>query len=179
MFRLFSMLLAAVLFLPGLCLPAAAEGLYSRDLNCEEQASDRAREICHALEGALEWTWKGHAIISPSYRVTSESERRVFCELPITASDTHTLVNMALDSDFRYTKAEARISNGSRGLLKLLGQQALDHFPGPDDLSGKHSKTRRNALEYLKQEIEGAISRPENIYNPSHRNYILRGGCDG
>lgn len=155
--------------------PAAAGGLYSRDLDCEEQHTDRSREICRAMEEALEWTWKGHAIISPSYRVTFESERRVFCQLPITTGDTRTLVDMVINSDWRHTTAEARINNGARGLLALLGQKALDNFPEPGDLP--NNKMKRLVAKHLKEEITLLIADPVNIYNPAHRSYILRDGC--
>lgn len=98
--RLFGILQLAGLLLLMVSLPAAAGGLYSRDLVCKDQPSDRAKEICRALERELEWTWKGHAIISPSYRMTIDGERRIFCQLPITVKDVGILVNMALDSEF-------------------------------------------------------------------------------
>ena len=172
--RLSGIFLPAALLLFLAPLPAAAGSLYSRDLVCQQQPSDRAKKICRALERELEWTWKGHAIISPSYRMTIDGERRVFCQLPITVKDVIVLVNMALDSVFGDNMSQAQIDNGSRSLLKLLGQQAIDRFPSTDNIP---DKTRRLSAEYLKKEIQMSISSPSNIFNPSHPNYILRDGC--
>jgi len=153
--------------------PAVAGGIYSRDLGCEQKFVDRGLEICRALEREMDWTWKGHAIISPSYRITFESVGRVFCQLPISAEDTTILVDMALSSDSRHDSIEAQVNNGSRFLLALLGQQTLDHFPSLDAIP----KDKHLTAEYLKREVHSWFSDSTSIFNPSHRHYILREGC--
>src|SRR5580765_3723240 len=48
----------------------ALDSLYSRNLSCSRFSAARERQICEALEREMEWTWSGHAIIAPSFRVT-------------------------------------------------------------------------------------------------------------
>jgi hypothetical protein len=154
---------------------AVADSLYTRELDCERQSSPRAKEICRALESALEWTWTGHAIISPSFRMGLEGMRRVYCTVPITPRDTGLLVEMEFDSDSRTGMRQVQINNGVRWLLSMLGKQALDHFP---DIKQIADKRRRNRAQYLKKMIELDIDqRSSSIFNPSHRQYILRDGC--
>ena len=43
-------------------------GMASRKLNCAQQADPRARQLCIALQEHMEWTWFGHAIVSPGAR---------------------------------------------------------------------------------------------------------------
>ncbi len=154
---------------------AAAGNLYSRDLDCGKQPEGRAGEICRAMEDALELTWKGHAIISPGFRMTIERERSVYCSLPLTADDTRILVDMVIASDSRGSPAEAQLNNGARSLLALLGQKALERFPEPGELP--NNKMKRQIARHLKEEIALLIADPVNIYNPAHPKYILGGGC--
>ena len=158
-----------------LSFSAAADGLYTRDLDCERQPSPRAREICRALEGALEWTWTGHAIISPSFRIGFKGIRRVYCTVPITPRDTGLLVEMEFDSGLQTGMKLAQINNGVRWLLSMLGKQALDHFPDVNQIA---EKSRRNRAQYLKKMIALDIDEGSpSIFNPSHPQYILREGC--
>lgn len=152
-----------------------ADGLYTRDLACEQQPSSRAKEICQALEQSLKWRWTGHAIISPSFRVNFEGVRHAYCTLPITANDTELLVDMAFDSGSRNGMRYVQINNGVRSLLSILGQQALEHFPALDKIS---DESRRSHAQYLKEHISLAIAETSSsIFNPAHRYYILRDGC--
>jgi hypothetical protein len=155
---------------------AAADSLYSRDLSCKRLPSPRGMEICKALEREMEWTWTGHAIIAPSFRVTFEGVKKVYCSLPVSAQDTRSLVDMivALERKPDSTMASAQALNGARFLLFLLGPRALTQFPARekqwDDLSWQIVKT-------LKEEIASNSSAPQMIWNPNNSQYLLRNGC--
>lgn len=166
-------LLLLLLFL----LPSStvADSLYTRHLACEEQFTGRSREICQALEHALEWTWTGHAIFSPSYRIKTEGILRAYCSLPVTNKDTEILIDMYFNSEYKDGMGQAQINNGVLDLLSLLGQQALDYFPALDKIPDKR---KRNSIKYLKEHISLAIAEDSSsIFNPSHPYYILRDGC--
>jgi hypothetical protein len=130
---------------------AEADSLYTRNLACDSRFAARELAICKALERDLEWVWTGHAIISPGYRTTFESARRMFCSLPIAAEDTRSLV-----------------------MLNLLGQQALDGFPGRqsdwDECAWQIAKN-------LREKISANINDPGMIWHPQNPQYLLRGGC--
>jgi hypothetical protein len=155
---------------------AEADSLYTRNLSCDKRFAARELAICKALERELEWIWTGHAIISPGYRTTFESARRIFCSLPISARDTRSLVMIAVSAErpSTMTFADAQLANGSRVLLNLLGQQALDGFPGRqsdwDERAWQIAKS-------LREEISANINDPGMIWHPQNPQYLLRGGC--
>src|ERR1700686_846836 len=74
--------------------------MVSKDIGCADVPSGRGSEICHALSDSMEWTWMGHAVISPGWRVTWNALRRVYCRENIGAADVTTLENLKLSSDF-------------------------------------------------------------------------------
>lgn len=163
------------LILSLLSIPASSDSLYTRNLHCEQQPSKRSKEICHALEHALEWTWTGHNIISPSFRLSFKGIRHAYCTLPITTKDIESLVEMALNSEGKSGMRPAQINNGATSLLLMLGQQAVDHFPELDKIT---DNGRRSSARYLKEHISLSISETStSIFNPSHVHYILRDGC--
>jgi hypothetical protein len=108
-----------------------ADSLYSRNLSCPRFAAPRERQICQSLEREMEWTWTGHAIIAPSFRVTFETAKKVFCTLSLSAADTLALVDIVVRIESGPDNAMARLqlANGSRFLLNLLGDAALWVFP--------------------------------------------------
>src|SRR5215471_15491388 len=75
--------------------------MISRDIGCANVTPGRANEICQALSDSMEWTWMGHAIISPGWRVTWNALRRVYCREGISASDLPTLEMLKQGSDWR------------------------------------------------------------------------------
>ena len=79
----------------------------------------------------MEWTWTGHAIMSPSFRVTFETARRVYCALSVSGEDTAAPVNMivGLERKADGAMASAQALNGTRFLLFLLSETALLKFP--------------------------------------------------
>jgi hypothetical protein len=154
---------------------AHADSLYTRNLDCDKRFAARELKICKALERELEWVWTGHAIISPSYRVTFESARRVLCTLPISAPDTRSLVLIAVSGERQLTGefADAELVNGSRFILKLLGQHALDAFPARE--TGWDERAWQIAKN-LREEIAHDIADPGMIWHPQNPQYLLRGG---
>jgi hypothetical protein len=66
----------------------------SRDLHCGQFALGRSQAICYVLEGSMEWTWLGHAIVSPGWRPSYVGVKNVFCRLAITTADIPALIPM-------------------------------------------------------------------------------------
>jgi hypothetical protein len=76
--------------------PALAASLYRRNLSCKDWTATRSNEICRMLEWEMEWTWTGHAVFSPSFRVTFENVRKTYCAISVSSQDTAALVDMVL-----------------------------------------------------------------------------------
>ena len=92
---------------------AAAKDLYlPHRLDCERYRLDRARSICRSLEAEMQWTWLGHAIVSPGWRVTWETVRRVWCG-GVTSADTAALEELRRSMDFR-------VEVGADAMLRLI-----------------------------------------------------------
>jgi hypothetical protein len=86
---------------------------YSRELHCENQTDNRARQICRSVERHLEYTCCGHAIISPGYRSTWTTVKAVWCEERIEEKDVAALRALAKANDWRLVSA-------AESLLRLL-----------------------------------------------------------
>jgi hypothetical protein len=54
-------------------------GMASRNLQCDGIDNARARAICERLEQEMAWTWMGHTIVSPGWRVSLQSVTRTYC----------------------------------------------------------------------------------------------------
>jgi len=91
--------------------------MLSRDIGCANVAPARGKEICHALSDSMEWTWMGHAIVSPGWRVTWAALRRVYCREKISAADVKVLETMKMGSDWR-------LQDGADELIRLLGSSS-------------------------------------------------------
>jgi hypothetical protein len=91
--------------------------MISRDIGCANIALQRGKEICHALSDSMEWTWMGHAIISPGWRVTWNALRRVYCSEKISAVDLTALEAMKMGSDWR-------LQSGADDLVRLVGSSS-------------------------------------------------------
>ena len=87
--------------------------MISRDIGCAVIAQMRGKEICHALSDAMEWTWMGHAIISPGWRPTWEGLRRVYCREEVSGKDIATLETLKQGSDWR-------LQDGADDLIRLV-----------------------------------------------------------
>ena len=167
--------LAILLFL-SFSSPALAASLYSRDLFCKDWTASRGNEICRTLEREMEWTWTGHAIFSPSFRVTFETVRKTYCAISVSSQDTAALIDMVLAVERKTdgSVAEAQLLNGARFLLYLLGPQALGAFP--EDKKDWDDRDRRTA-KTLRKDITFNSADPGMIWNPANPQYLLLQGC--
>jgi hypothetical protein len=74
-----------VLFITAMCWPDRE--MMSRDIGCAKVSSARGKEICNALSASMQWTWMGHAIISPGWRTTWPGVAKVYCSEHVTVAD--------------------------------------------------------------------------------------------
>src|SRR5262245_51381716 len=84
----------------------------TRNIGCAQVEPGRGREICQALSDSMEWTWKGHAIIAPGWRITWQGLHRVYCGEKISAADIQALEMLARRPDWR-------LESGAASLLRL------------------------------------------------------------
>ena len=112
--------------------------MMSRDIGCAKVAPERGKEICNALSDSMEWTWTGHAIVSPGWRVTWNSLRRVYCRAGISIQDLAVLESMRSNSD-------GRLHDGVDELIRLTGSSS-----GRADEPENSIFNPRNALYILK-----------------------------
>jgi hypothetical protein len=105
--------IAAVLLALAGAAAQPSPHMISRDLGCIAVLDERAQRICEALAREMEWTWFGHAMISPGWRVTWSSLRRVYCSENIGPEDGH-----ALDL-LRRAAPDWRAQSGAEGLIRL------------------------------------------------------------
>jgi len=89
----------------------------SRDLGCDRQIG-RAQEICLRLQRDMEWTWTGHAIISPGWRVTFASIARTYCAEHIRPDDISALRIL------RQSTKDWRAESGADFLIRLAQNKA-------------------------------------------------------
>jgi hypothetical protein len=76
-----------------------------------------ARRSAGSLARNMDWTWTGHAIVSPSFRVGFAGARRTFCQAPITPEDTADLIGIILATDTRSGMVAGQLNNGARFAL--------------------------------------------------------------
>jgi len=105
---------AAVVVAIALALVWPDKRMISRDIGCGNVSPARAKDICQALSESMEWTWMGHAIISPGWRVTWNALRQVYCREGTNAADLPVLERLKLGSDWR-------LQDGADGLIRLVG----------------------------------------------------------
>jgi len=133
----------------------------SRDLHCAQFALARSQAICHALESSMEWTWLGHAIVSPGWRPSFVGVKKVFCRLAITTADIPALIPMT-EWAGRSAPVDWRLQNSAQWLVYLLGHEGLD----------------RLTSDAAREQVKLAISEATSIWNPENPAYPLRGGCE-
>ena len=112
--RLAILVLVAGIIVVVLLMAWPDQKMISRDIGCALVTPGRATAICQSLSESMEWTWMGHAIISPGWRVTWNALRQVYCHERITAADLPALENLKRGSDWR-------LQDGADGLLRLIG----------------------------------------------------------
>lgn len=142
-----------------LATAGCVKGIGARDLDCAALREERGVQICRKVERELEWTWTGHAIISPGWRPTFATARRVYCELPITDADAPVLARMKRHADWR-------LQSAAQDELNLLGAAAI-------------AVLRSTGVEYQPTvaEIEQAINDEVSIFHRGNPHYVLKGGC--
>jgi len=86
----------------------------SRDLQCAAVANARAQVICRRLGQEMQWTWMGHAIVAPGWRVTFASVRRTYCAEHVGPPDIPALEVL------RKGARDWRAESGADFLLRLV-----------------------------------------------------------
>src|SRR5690349_24450778 len=93
---------------------AIADGDLTRNLQCESYSSDaRAMQLCCALEKDLSWSWWGHAIVSPGWRIDWDGVRDVYCRQKVDATDVDTLTRLSRGD-------RSQLQSGAGFLLRLV-----------------------------------------------------------
>lgn len=92
----------------------AQKSMYLRDLNCPAVTDARAGVICRGLQREMEWTWFGHAIVSPGWRVTFGTVVRTYCGEQIGSADIAPLERL------RRSSGDWRAESGADFLLRLV-----------------------------------------------------------
>ena len=141
----------------------ADAGRLSRDLGCDALRNEREQQICRRIEGEMEWTWTGHAIIAPGWRPGIATARRVYCDLPIMPTGAQALARITQQAGGR---SDWRLPSAAQSLLRLLGAAAIAEL-----------KRSGGEFESVIAQIEMDISAETSIFNPDHPGYVLRGGC--
>jgi hypothetical protein len=85
----------------------------SRDIGCAQAAAGRGQEICRALSASMEWTWMGHAIVSPGWRVTWKALAHVWCAEQVTDADLPALEALSRAS------SDWRLAGGADDLIRI------------------------------------------------------------
>jgi hypothetical protein len=65
-----SVLAAAIVTTVALAMAWPDKKMTWRDIDCANVTPGRAKTICQTMSESMEWTWMGHAITSPGWRVT-------------------------------------------------------------------------------------------------------------
>jgi hypothetical protein len=90
----------------------------SRDIGCANAQPGRSREICRALSDSMEWTWMGHAIISPGWRITWDGLARVWCAKHIPDADLPVLESL------RHVSRDWRLESAADDLIHIAEARA-------------------------------------------------------
>jgi hypothetical protein len=94
----------------------ARADVLDRSLGCAAYAGDaRAGELCTRLERGMQWTWMGHALPAPGWRITRDTLRRVWCEARLGPSDAPALRTLSRARD-------GRLEGAAGSLLHLIAQ---------------------------------------------------------
>lgn len=99
-------------FTGALCWPD--RHMRSRDIGCAKLGQTRGQEICRAISDTMEWTWMGHAIVSPGWRTTWPGIVRVYCREHISASDLPVLESLCRGLP------DWRLESGARDLMRIV-----------------------------------------------------------
>jgi hypothetical protein len=92
--------------------------MISREIGCARVDDARGRKICDSLSASMQWTWMGHAIVSPGWRVTWAGLKRVYCRDHITTADVPVLRRLSGAGGRRL--GDWRLESGAADLLEIL-----------------------------------------------------------
>jgi hypothetical protein len=87
--------------------------MISRDIGCAHIGTEREKNVCQALSDSMEWTWMGHAILSPGWRVTWDTVRRAYCRENMSVADLSILEALKKGPDWR-------LQEGADDLIRLI-----------------------------------------------------------
>ncbi len=90
----------------------------SRDIGCGRVPDARGRSICDVVSASMEWTWFGHAIVSPGWRLTWDGLRRVYCREHVGVADLPVLKQLELAG------GDWRLEDGATNLIRLVKSDA-------------------------------------------------------
>ena len=94
--------------------------MVSRDIGCARVTDARGGAICNALSSSMQWTWLGHAIVSPGWRVTWDGLRRVYCREHVRVADLPVLTQLSRVG----SGADWRLEDGAMDLARLVKSAA-------------------------------------------------------
>ncbi len=118
-YAILSVAIAGLFFAPLIVAVWPSEGMRTRDLGCSKVTSPRAAAICQSVSASMKWTWLGHAIIAPGWRVEWSSLRRAYCESNIASADIPELEKLESTRD-------PRLQNAAENLIQLLRPEKED-----------------------------------------------------
>jgi len=149
----------------------------------------RAADL-QSLEWELEWTWTGHAILTPSFRVTFETVKKVYCLLSISAADTLALVDIVVRLERKPDGAMARSAIDEREPISVVphrrdgaagvygaaeklgrsrmagGQKSQGRSRAQQQRSGHDLEPGQPAILVARRLLEALHARPTSIDNP-------------
>ncbi len=85
--RLLALVVVLALLPPLLALMWPGPRMASRDLACYVFEEGRALDLCNMASREMKWTWMGHAMISPGYRMNFPAIKAIYCEAKLTQDD--------------------------------------------------------------------------------------------
>ena len=107
MARLTAFLIVAGLLAVVCC---ADRNMLSRDIGCANLTPSRGQDICRSISKSMEWTWMGHAIVSPGWRPTASSVAKVYCAQNIGSADLPVLESLRRQPDWRLESGAESLS---------------------------------------------------------------------
>lgn len=116
-FFLYGSILGCLLITPNLAAQEFKSSMMSRDVGCSLIESGRLQDICSAFSSHMEWTWFGHSVVSPGWRVTWDTVAKVYCELKISKDDTGGLKTLEMHAQ------DWRLEGGANSLIRILENQ--------------------------------------------------------
>ena len=122
--RLFRWLVVGALLAGVIAFSWPSKEMVSRDIGCARVDDGRPRELCNAIASSMQWTWMGHAIVSPGWRVTWSGIRDVYCRQHVGAVDLPALRHLA-----QPLVGDWRLQDGAEDLVHIVQSVAGSSEP--------------------------------------------------